>query len=548
MHKSRTSHNLALLFLACGVLLFSAGCAQKVRTNVSGTSDVSFSVSEGADNEFEPEELVEIPELPSDDGVPLSLPERIALHSTGELDMHLTPEQKKQVELHFKYYLHKNRAGFERYLQRAEGYLPYVRQVFREMGVPEEVAGLAIVESGFNPNAVSRAGATGMWQFMRYTGQRYGLAQNYWLDERRDPFKSTVAAANYLLQLHEYFGDWHLAIAAYNGGEGKISRAMQRTGAEDFFELCRLNNSINERKMRLKPETQQYVPRFLAVTKIMRNLELLGFDAPDPAKGYQVTAVKVGPGADLGALARNAGVRGEFFRTLNPAYRRSISPVSGNSTAYIPVDNAAKAVAWLARPESRSFAGWQQYKVRKGDSLYAISSRYGVTVATLRQANNLKGNTLRQGAMLMVPGGKGAAPAAKSATSGNKAQGKQTASKNVSGGSKSASKSGNPIHTVRRGENLYQIAQSYGVSLSSLQAANNMSASDSFVLAGQKLVIPAGKSSAQASKNKTVYVVQKGDTLYSLAQKNKISLDELVRVNGLKRNKPLMPGQQLLIP
>lgn len=533
----------AFFLLVSVALLFSAGCSG-VKTTVGGDVDTSFGYRNISQNDA-PEELVESPQLPSDDGVPLSAQERIALLSTGELDTRLTPEIRKQVELHFKYYVHESRKGFEVYLKRAEAYLPYVRKVFREQGLPEEIAYLAFVESGFNPNAVSRVGATGMWQFMRYTGTRYGLEQNYWLDERRDPYKATVAAATYLKQLYEYFGDWHLAIASYNAGEGKISRALKHTGAEDFFELSRLNSGIKDRKTRLRPETQQYVPRFLAMCKIMRNLELLGFAAPNPKKANQVVAVQVGAGADLGALAKQAGVSRDVFKNLNPAYRRNISPLSGSSTAYLPTANASKAIAWLARPESRNFAGWQQYKVRKGDSLYAIGQRFGVSVSVLRQANNLKGNNLRQGALLMVPGGgqssnlAAAKPASRS-SSGSVLTGKSSAPVNTGG---------RPIHTVRRGENLYQIAQGYGISVSSLQAANGMSASESFLVSGQKLVIPASGSKASTAKTaRSVYIVRKGDTLYSLAQRNNISLDELMRVNGLKRGKPIMPGQELLIP
>ena len=556
MQSTRSGIAPVFFLLASVALLFCAGCSG-MKTTVGGSSDTSFGYRTTSQNDA-PEELVESPQLPSDDGVPLSAQERIALLSTGELDARLTPEERQQVELHFKYYLHKSRVGFERYLKRAEAYLPYVRKVFREHGIPEEVAYLAFVESGFNPNAVSRVGATGMWQFMRYTGTRYGLEQNYWLDERRDPYKATVAAATYLKQLYECFGDWHLAIASYNAGEGKISRALQHTGADNFFELCRLNSGIRERKTRLMPETQQYVPRFLAVTKIMRNLELLGFEAPDPKKAHKVVAVQVGSGADLAALARQAGGSQEVFKSLNPAYRRNISPVSGPSTAYVPEENAAKAIAWLARPESRNFAGWQQYKIRKGDSLYAIGQRFGVSVAVLRQANNLSSNNLRQGAVLMVPGGKqssnlaAAKPAAQPAQPG-KGAGVASGNKNAGSArvaaSAPANTGGRPIHTVRRGENLYQIAQGYGISVSSLQAANGMSASESFLVAGQKLVIPASGSKASTAKTaRNVYIVRKGDTLYNLAQRNNISLDELMRVNGLKRGKPIMPGQELLIP
>lgn len=510
-----------------------AGCALNTASNDEYGLDTGSSIDDGLD------ELVEIPELPQDDGIPLGTAEYIAFHSTGYLDMNLTAEEKQLVERHFKYYLHKQRATFERYVQRSEAYLPYVRQVFMEKGVPEEIAYLAIVESGFNSRAVSRAGATGMWQFMRFTGQNYGLAQNAWIDERRDPYKSTVAAADYLLKLYDMFGDWHLAIAAYNAGEGKIGRALTKTGAENFFDLCRLNDNIPERKARLRLETQQYVPRLLAVSKIMRNLEILGFTPPDANKALDVAPIKVGPGTDLGSLAQNSGISWNEFKNLNPAYRRTISPPNSSSVAYVPASQSQRAAAWLGKAEASRFAGWKQYRVRKGDSLYAISSRHGVSIDVLRQANNMKGSALREGATMLVPGSKvthtaSAAPAKKSTPA-------TAAKKPVSSAVSS--------YTVKRGDSLYSIAMAHGVSVSSIQKANNMSPRQTRLMPGQKLGIPArGKATAAPSGGGSMTVVQKGDTLYGIALQHNTSVDELLRINGLAPGQHIMPGQEIRLP
>ncbi|MDL2285286.1 LysM peptidoglycan-binding domain-containing protein [Desulfovibrio sp. OttesenSCG-928-F07] len=526
--------------LLCAML--SGGCAfdqmnNQFRANYNAPDDA---VEEAIDDT--PDELVEIPELPQDDGIPLGFAERIAFHSTGYLDADLSAEDKRLVERHFKYYLHKQRQLFERYVERSENYLPYVRQVFLEKGIPEEVAFLAIVESGFNANAVSRAGATGMWQFMRFTGKRYGLEQNAWIDERRDPYKATVAAADYLNRLYEMFGDWHLAIASYNAGEGKISRALASSGAGDFFELCRLNNTIPQRKTRLKLETQQYVPRLLAVTKIMRNLEILGFRAPNDAVAYNVKPVKVMPGTDLGTLARQSGMGWAEFKKHNPAYRQTISPLNASSTAYVPESNHTQALAWLAKSESARFAGWQQYRVRRGDSLYAISNRCGVSVSVLRQANNLKSNMLREGAILIVPGSKNARTAvAQNVKAAPAAQSTQKIT------------AGSTLYTVKKGDSLYSIAKAYGVTVNGIQRANNMGSGSTHLTVGQKLGIPAksGTVSVQAQSAQasgSTLVVRKGDTLYGIALQNNTSVDELLRVNGLQRGKPIMPGQTLRLP
>jgi LysM repeat protein len=211
---------------------------------------------------------------------------------------------------------------------------------------------------------------------------------------------------------------------------------------------------------------------------------------------------------------------------MNPAYNRNISPLSGSSTAYVPAEYGEKAVAWLAQPQARRFAGWQQYKVRRGDSFYSLGQRYGVSAAILSQANNQTGKNLREGSMILVPSGNMVASTGRPAVRTN----------------------GKPIHTVLRGENLYRISQNYGVSLASLLKANGINAEDTHLMAGQKLLIPTGAGSSTAVKPKGAYVVQKGDTLYSLAQRNKISLDELKRINSITSDTIILPGQELLIP
>ncbi|MDR2051421.1 MAG: LysM peptidoglycan-binding domain-containing protein [Deltaproteobacteria bacterium] len=493
------------------------------------------SVKEESEDET-PDEVAEVPKLPQDDGIPLSFAERAAFRSTGSLDLGLGQEEMQLVERHFKYYLHDQRKTFERYLRRSEIFLPYVRKVFTDKGIPEEIAYLAVVESGFNPNAVSMAGATGMWQFMRFTGLHYGLEQNAWIDERRDPYKSTVAAANYLKWLHEQFGDWLLAVAAYNAGEGKIKKALRSTGARDFFELCRLNGSIPLRGVRLKPETRQYVPRLLAVIKIMRNLETLELYAPDEGKAQEVFPLEVGPGTDLGALAKNAGLRWDEFKELNPAYRRHISPTWTSSTAYVPGGNSKKALAWLSGKASSRFAGWKQYRIRRGDNLHSLGSRYGVSVDVLRQANNLKGNLLREGSALLVPGTEAFPRTARKKTP------------------PPALISALNSYTVQPGDSLYSIARAHGISIDLLQQANKMRYNETRLFAGQKLGIPEisvrGDAGADAGGSETadVLVVRRGDTLYGIAARNNTSVDELARLNGLHIGKPILPGQTLKLP
>ncbi|MDR2504342.1 MAG: LysM peptidoglycan-binding domain-containing protein [Deltaproteobacteria bacterium] len=519
------------LFILC--LMLPAGCARTGERAGYGLGDDAEAALGELDDEI-PDELVEAPDLPQDDGIPLSFAERIAFRSTGFLDMNLSPDEMTIVERHFKYYLHEHRRTLERYLARAEAILPHLRQVFMETGVPEEIIYLAAVESGFNPKAVSRAGAAGVWQFMPSTGRHYGLTQNYWIDERRDPFKSTRAAAAYLKYLNARFDDWHLAIAAYNAGENKIERALRNTGARSFFELCVLNDNISD-KSRLKLETQQYVPRLLAMVKIMRNLEILGLTPPDERPLNHVS-VSVGPGTDLGALAANSGLRLDEFKALNPAYRFHISPPGSSSTAYVPKENSSRAETWLTKAGSSRFAGWQRYQIRRGDSLSTLAQRHGVSAGLILQANNLKGNSLREGNMLLLPGTRAALRASSSLA--------------ASGRSGQVIAAGSTIHTVQRGDSLYSIARAYGVKLENLRQANNMRPHDNLLTVGQKIGIPPKTGSAQRGSGGSEgrFIVRKGDTLYSIAAQNNTSVAELIRLNGLRANKPIQPGQEIILP
>ncbi|WP_353119539.1 LysM peptidoglycan-binding domain-containing protein [Nitratidesulfovibrio sp.] len=590
-------HVLVLVVVA----LLAAGCAPKKNippVQPAEACPVPPTVTVPA---AEPEEVVELPIPPADDGVPLTPQEWAALNSSGELDKDLTPEARRDVELHFKYFTHRARGTFERYLKRSQNYLPHIREVFRQQGIPEEVAYLAIVESGFNPNAVSPAGAVGVWQFMPYTGMRYGLSYSWWMDERRDPYKSARAAADYLQKLYGDFGDWHLALAAYNAGEGKISRALEGTGAEDFFDL-RAKNHMLDGKAQLKDETRQYVPRFIAVCKIMRNLESLGFQTPDYSCAPKLESLRVKPGTDLMALAQSMGQNWNDFSANNPAFRRYISPPDSHTTVYVHPMHLEAANAFLAKPQQRSYAGWRVYKIRQGDTLDRIGKRCGVPVSVLKRVNKASGK-LQVGQELMIPGGGDA--------SGFTAQAEPVSSK-------SAAKPGRPdsadkpsssrtrdiaerraSYIVKQGDTLYGIAKAQGSSVETLQKANGLSGIALQV--GQKLYIPdagaeataiarqeaeaankaivasasrggaeraatpvavaavskggSGKASAvQPAARSTaplgraiVYKVQEGDTMWAIARKFNVPPKDLLRWNNLERDAQLKPGDQITV-
>lgn len=490
---------------------------------------------------FDPEEIAPEPYLPPDDGTPLSRAELAALAYKSGFMKRLSDKDEQEVILHFKYFTHRGRANFERYLLRAERYLPYVDKVFREKGIPTDIAYLAIVESGFNPNAVSRAGATGMWQFMPRTGDVYGLQRSWWIDERRDPYKATVAAADYLLKLYGDFGDWYLAIAAYNAGEGKIGRALNGTGAEDFFELCNLNDRL-DKKTRLKDETRQYVPKFIAVTRIMHNLERLGFNKLDFSKWEEPEHLVVQGGTDLRGLADRTGLNWEEFVELNPAPQRQATAPNSQVTVHLPKEVTETAVAYLKSDESRSFAGWTPYTIKKGDTVSKISKATGIPTNEIIKVNKLNPKKLRVGQTILIPG------------SGQRNI--QVAAVSNSGGG-GAAKGGK--YTVKSGDTLYSIARNNNTSVKSLCAANNIN-EKSKLKVGQKLTVPGKAATSKpastqtASSNvkpltaKSSYTVKSGDTMWSIARNLNVNPAALLELNKMTKESKLKVGQKIKVP
>ncbi|MDO5537727.1 MAG: lytic transglycosylase domain-containing protein, partial [Desulfovibrionaceae bacterium] len=253
------------------------------------------------------------------------------------------------VEQQASFFLHRGRKTIDIVSKRAEKYLVYAKGVFRSRGMPEELAYLAIVESGYNPKARSQAGAAGAWQFMPYTGMKFGLQQDSWEDERLDVYSATVAAAEYLKKLYGQFGDWPTAIAAYNAGEGKMGRACKAAGKRTFFGVLTRNESLDE-KTRLREETRQYVPRFLAIAAIMENLEELGFAPINPDAAPQVSKVRLAPATSLKAMAGACDMSWNEFRDYNPHFLKDVTHSTHKTNAYVPERATARAVAFASNP------------------------------------------------------------------------------------------------------------------------------------------------------------------------------------------------------
>jgi peptidoglycan lytic transglycosylase D len=310
------------------------------------------------------------------------------------------------VQAHIRYFNTAIHDRFGQWLLRLSRYRPLVETIFTEFHLPSDLVYLSLVESGFNPYAYSRAKATGPWQFMKGTAKVYGLRVDNYVDERRDPIKSTVAAARYLRDLYDLFGAWPLAMAAYNAGEGKVMRALHKARAESFSEIS---------KTRLiRRETKEYVPRFMAATIIARNPDRYGF-TQESAEPHQFDEVIITRPVHFRAIANATGIPYEELRLFNPELRRDATPPGDESYHLkVPVGTKAKVEQLLDRIPTYKFpqlpakaqfvaAGPSRwYKVRVGDTLGKVSKRFRIPVKTLKTKNSLSSPTIRPGDFLVI--------------------------------------------------------------------------------------------------------------------------------------------------
>jgi len=287
------------------------------------------------------------------------------------------------------------RSVFEASWVRSGRYRDMIQRIFKEEGIPQDLIYLAQAESGFKPLALSRARARGMWQFMASRGVGYGLRRSWWVDDRQDPEKATRAAARHLKDLYNQFGDWYLAMAAYNSGPGNVQQAVKRTGYADFWELYRRDV--------LPAETKNYVPIILAMTIMSKNPAQYGLDAlqPDPPMKYDV--VKVDYPVDLRLVAECVDVPVEQMIDLNPSLLRRTTPKDQPFELRVPEGTKEKYQAAIATIPVEKRVTWRYYKVQTGDTLAGVARKYRTTEKAIAQANNLEGTALAPEARLVIP-------------------------------------------------------------------------------------------------------------------------------------------------
>ena len=363
-------------------------------------------------------------------------------------------ETNEVVDRWIEYFAVKAHDRFATYLTRAGRYEDMIRTRLRAAELPEDLLYLAMIESGMNPNAYSRANAAGMWQFIRGTGRLYGLEVDYWIDERRDPYKATDAAIAHLADLYDQFGSWYLAAAAYNAGAGRVSRGIKRTGSTDFWDLADARV--------LRSETRNYVPKLIAAAIIAKNPEKYGFDDVVPEKPLEFETVEVPDATSFDVLADAAGVSEGEILLLNPQYARRVTPPGQVAEVRVPVSTSERfTVAYAQVPPSERVT-WLEHRVQRGETLGHIAGRYGTSVTAIQAANNyVNPKRLQIGQRLIIP--RSGAPATRVAS--------------AAPATGSASGSGPLTVTVRRGDSLWAISRRYNVTTTQLMQINGLNSS-----------------------------------------------------------------------
>ena len=376
-------------------------------------------------------------------------------------DGHIPLVRNKKVDQFIEYFKTKGRPQFEIWLDRLEVYGPVLSKILDENNLPPELLYLAMIESGLNPKAHSKAAATGMWQFIYSTGKIFGLERNWYIDERRDPEKATRAACAYLSNLYEEFDNWYLALAAYNSGEGRIRRATKLHQTSDFWQLHSLPR-----------ETRNYMPYFLAATIMAKNPKDFGFiKKMNSDKAYRYDTVSIEKSADLTVLAKAAGISFKTLQGLNPELRQSATPAEAYQLK-IPQGSKKKFIRnYNALPENERFAPqFITHKVRNGESLWYIARKYRVSQSSLASVNKIRNrNNLRIGQKLTIP-----VPGMNIPRS--------------SRGQMSSNSHNKVIYKVRRGDTLGHIAEDYSTRAAKIRQWNGMKYGQ-HIFPGQKLTL-----------------------------------------------------------
>jgi membrane-bound lytic murein transglycosylase D len=439
-----------------------------------------------------------------------------------------------RVEEFLQFFQTTLKGKFSNWLSRSGRYIPFMKALLKENGLPEDLVYLSLIESGFNPYAYSRSKAMGPWQFIYLTGKRYGLKSNEWVDERRDPEKSTIAAAKYLRDLYDMFECWYLAAAGYNAGEAKIARAVLRYRTEDFWELAKYPY--------LKKETRDYVPQMIAAALIAKDPEQYGFTSIEYQEPLRYEKVKVPEATDLGIIAKACEVSLDELKDLNPELLRTCTPPE--EAGYEIKIPYGKRDLFLKNFEAlqplRKFQ-FKTHSVKQGETIPRIAQMYRVDLEPILQMNQLKKTSrLSKGMNLLIP-----IPLSQESKPTVLAQ-------KTADGKGQNSRSEEITYIIKKGDTLWSIANEMGVNIGALSRWNNLHP-EKKLLPGTKLKIlsdtspVASKGPARQREAKEIlYRVREGDTLSSIARKYSLTIADIKTWNRLGIDR-IHPADQLIL-
>jgi membrane-bound lytic murein transglycosylase D len=451
----------------------------------------------------------------------------------GEYDIPV--EMRAEVAQWIAFFQGSGRKYYVRWLARSTRYMPVMKDILRQEGLPEDTVYLSMIESGFSTLAYSWAKASGPWQFIDATGRRFGLKVDFWIDERRDPIKSTRAAARYLRELHDEFDDWYLAWAGYNAGAGKVRKGIEKYHTKDFWSLCAAGRF-------LRPETKNYVPKLIAAALVTRHAEAFGFSHNEIEweQPLDVDEVQVPDPTDLSVIAKAAECSLEEIQALNPELRRWLTPPTAKGVSYvlrIPKGHKEAFETNFPKVAPKERLVFKIHRVKKGDTLSKIALGYHSFPEAIMRMNGLRSSKkLRLGTELMIPVASEHAWAAAEQTSASKDKDAASTSATTTPTSASASATSAPSEVKPHKSH------------------------SGFVPTAPEEEIPAGTSTVATmasgtiqhetvdGKDRVKYGVASGDSLWIISQKFGVSVDDLKQWNDLHGKRPkLQIGQQLIV-
>ena len=506
-------HFTCAIAFSC-ILLGLSGCSSQVATLKDTPINSGSGHAKSSPNDIIFESVdVALAEVEAIEQVPKGIPaETLWMHIANNYSF--ANGDYPQIQAHIDW-LARNQSYMDRITERGERYVYFILEQIKERNLPYELALLPAVESAYEPMAYSHSHAAGLWQFIPSTGKQYGLKRDWWVDQRRDIIASTEAALDYLQYLNNQFnGDWLLALAAYNCGEGNVRRAIaknRRAGKPtDFWSL------------KLPRETRGYVPRLLALAKVIQKPAHFNLQLPQSPVQPAFEVVELPAQISLVKAAEIANVELNTIEYFNPAYKRLVTHPQGPHRLLLPTGHGEDFQQQLASLPMETWKPESQYQVKRGDSLYTIAKRHHLDVASLREYNHLSSNTLQIGQRLQIPGSGVAVTMPGYSTT----------------------------YTVASGDSLWHIAKKHNVSVTDIKDWNNLVSSR--IKAGQQLTIASGNLASNSSKDsravkKLTYKVRSGDSLSRIASKFYLSISQIVEWNKINRQAFLQPGQRLTL-